>query len=145
MSNAWTLTIDCANPRKLAGFWAEALGYLLPSAPAGFISWPNWFRHHGVPEDEWDDVAQLVDPDGIRPSLSFLKVPESKAGKNRLHIDIQAGSGRQVPAPERAPLILAAAFRLTAAGANVVGRHEAGGELDHLVLTDPEGNEFCIL
>ena len=50
-----------------------------------------------VPEDEWDDGAYVTDPDGVRPGISFLKVPESKVVKNRIHIDVNVGGGRQEP------------------------------------------------
>jgi predicted enzyme related to lactoylglutathione lyase len=41
--------------------------------------------------------------------------------------------------------VVAAVRRLTAAGATVVAEHEMRGRLDHVVITDPEGNEFCVL
>lgn len=129
MATRWALTIDCAHPTELAKFWAMALGYREPPVPNGFDSWPDWLTHHDVPENEWDDGAFLSDPDGIGPTLSLLKVPESKVGKNRLHIDIQAGGGR-------------------AAGGRRCdgdpGRHQRWRP-DHLVMSDPEGNEFCVL
>src|SRR6266511_573160 len=49
----WTLTIDCANPARLADFWSVALGYVLAPPPAGFDTWEEWFVRFGVPEDEW--------------------------------------------------------------------------------------------
>jgi hypothetical protein len=115
MTTRWTLTIDCAHPTELAKFWAVALGYREPPVPNGFDSWPDWLIHHHVPEEEWDDGAYLADPDGIGPTLSLLKVPESKVVKNRLHIDIQAGGGRDAnPWEVRWPRVLAAAERLVA-------------------------------
>lgn len=145
MATRWSLTIDCANPRKLAEFWALALGYTGPPSPEGFASWEAWFTHHNVPEEEWNDGAYLHDPDGVGPKLSFLKVPEPKVAKSRLHLDIQAGGGRQTPWDERWPRVLAAVERLTAAGATVVREYDLDGKPDHIVLTDPEGNEFCVL
>lgn len=88
----WNLTIDCAHPAKLAEFWALALGYTAKPAPAGFGSWEEWFAHHEIPRDEWDQGAYLCDPDGVGPNLSFLHVPESKVVKNRLHLDVQVGA-----------------------------------------------------
>jgi hypothetical protein len=44
--------------------------------PQGFASLPGWFRASGVPPEEWDDGANIEDPGGVRPSISFLKVPE---------------------------------------------------------------------
>jgi hypothetical protein len=146
MTMTWGLTIDCARPGELAEFWGLALGYVQPSAPPGFPSWEEWFRRHDVPEEEWDDGALLVDPDGVGPALSFLRVPESKEVKNRLHLDVKAGGGRDQPWEQRWPRVLAEVERLTAAGATVVRRFDgADGRGDHFWLTDPEGNEFCVV
>jgi hypothetical protein len=129
----------------LAAFWAFALGYVTPPPPTGFPSWEDWLRHHDVPETEWDDGAYLVDPDGIGPKLSFMRVPEAKTAKNRLHLDVQAGGGREVPWEQRWPRVTAAVERLTGAGATVVRQHDLDGRPDHIEMTDPEGNEFCVL
>jgi hypothetical protein len=146
VTTSWTMTVDCADPGRLAGFWALALGYVERPAPEGFDSWEDWLSHHGVPEDEWNGVAHLADPDGVLPSLSFLKVPEPKVAKNRLHIDVQVGGGRDAVAwDQRWPRVLAAVERLTAAGATVLAEVAEGDRPDHLVLADPEGNEFCVL
>jgi hypothetical protein len=145
MSTNWKLTIDCARPAVLAEFWSVALGYVEASAPEGFGSWPEWLTHFGVPEDEWDDGAYIEDPDGARPSISFLKVPESKVVKNRIHLDVHVGGGRQEPWDVRWPRVLDAVTRLTAAGATVIRQDMQDGTPDHMVLADPEGNEFCVL
>jgi hypothetical protein len=91
MTTKWTLTIDCTRPAVLAAFWSVALGYIEASPPEGFGSWQEWLTHVGVPEDEWDDGAYLEDPDGVCPTISFLKVPESKLVKNRVHLDVHVG------------------------------------------------------
>ncbi|MCM2415880.1 MULTISPECIES: VOC family protein [unclassified Streptomyces] len=145
MSTRWSLTIDCEQPARLAQFWALALGYVEKPPPAGFGSWEEWFAHYEVPETEWDDGAYLSDPDGVGPSLSFMKVPETKSVKNRLHLDVQAGGGREVPWEVRWPRVLDALGRLTAAGATLLREHEAQGKPDHLEMADPEGNEFCLV
>ncbi|MEV0775329.1 VOC family protein [Streptomyces sp. NPDC050428] len=145
MSTNWGLTIDCAHPAKLAEFWALALGYVEPPPPAGFASWEAWLTHYEVPEEEWDDGAYLADPDGVKPSMSFLKVPESKVVKNRLHLDLRVGGGRETPWETRWPRVVAEVERLTAAGATVIGEHELGGRPDHVVMADPEGHEFCVV
>ncbi|WP_405608716.1 VOC family protein [Streptomyces sp. NBC_01511] len=145
MSTKWSLTIDCANPSKLAEFWALALGYAEPPPPTGFATWEAWFAHYGVPEEEWDDGAYLADPDGVGPTLSFLKVPESKVVKNRLHLDLRVGGGRQTPWETRWPRVIAEVERLTAAGATVLHEHELKGRPDHVVMADPEGHEFCVV
>ncbi|MFG1645968.1 VOC family protein [Amycolatopsis sp. NPDC049252] len=139
------MTVDCAEPRVLARFWAVALGYIERPPPAGFASWEAWFTDFGVPEEEWDDGAYLTDPEGVLPSLSFLKVPEHKVVKNRVHLDIQAGGGREVDGEMRWERVVEAVARLTAAGATVLHEYETGGRPDHIVMADPEGNEFCVL
>lgn len=145
MATRWSVTIDCANPAKLASFWVLALGYAERPPPAGFGSWEEWMAHHEVPEEEWGDGAFLVDPEGTGASLSFLKVPEPKAAKNRVHLDVQAGGGRETPWEVRWPRVVEAAARLTAAGATVVAEYELQGRPDHFLMADPEGNEFCLL
>jgi hypothetical protein len=145
VATPWTVTVDCASPARLAAFWAEALGYAPKPPPQGFGSWEEWLRSFDVPEDEWDDGAALWDPDGVGPHLSFLRVPEPKAGKNRLHLDVQVGGGRHVPWDERWPRVQELVERLTAAGGTVLAVHDAHGRGDHVVMADPEGNEFCVL
>lgn len=145
MTTKWTLTIDCAHPTELAAFWSTALGYVEASPPEGFGSWPEWLTQLGVPEDEWDDGAALEDSDGLRPSISFLKVPEPKVVKNRVHLDLQVGGGRAQPWEVRWARVMAAVERLTAAGATVIGEDAQDGIPDHVVMADPEGNEFCVL
>jgi hypothetical protein len=145
VASEWSMTIDCEQPAALARFWSLALGYVEQPAPAGFATWREWMVNNDVPENEWGDVAYLADPAGTLPSLSFLRVPERKVAKNRVHIDVKVSGGRASPPAERESRIRAEARRLTAAGASVVSEHLLGGGLDHLVLTDPEGNEFCIV
>lgn len=145
MSTPWALTIDCAHPKALAAFWAQALGYVEKPPPTGFGSWEEWFAHHEVPEEEWDDGAYLADPAGRGPGLSFQKVPEPKTSKNRLHLDVQAGGGRETPWEIRWPRVTGAVERLTAAGGTVIRVHELQGRPDHVEMADPEGHEFCVL
>jgi hypothetical protein len=99
----------------------------------------------GVPEDEWDDGAAIEDPEGLRPGISFLKVPEPKIVKNRFHFDLHVGGGRHLPWDVRWPRVVEAVTRLTAAGASVIRHDPPDGTPDHVVLADPEGNEFCVL
>ena len=145
MTIAWTLTVDCADPALLAAFWKRALGYRDRPAPVGFSSWEVWFEQLGVAEAEWNDGAYIDDPEGKSPGISFLKVPEGKIAKNRMHIDIQAGGGRSESVKKRWPKVLATVADLVAAGAVVVGQYDADGQPDHVVMTDPEGNEFCVV
>lgn len=144
MTAKWGLTIDSARPGAQAEFWALALGYVPAPVPAGFATWEEWYVRFDVPADERDDGAFLSDPEGVGPTLSFLKVPESKVVKNRVHIDVKA-AGRALPFDERWPIVLATVERLVAAGATVIEEVQENGQPDHMVLADPEGNEFCVL
>jgi hypothetical protein len=145
MSIEWTLTIDCASPAIVAQFWKVALGYVDAPPPEGFQTWEQWLTQLRVPQEEWDDGASLVDPDGRLPRLSFLKVPEDKVVKNRMHFDIQVGGGRATPIEVRWPRVMQHVERLVAAGATVIRQDEQAGQPDHVVMADPEGNEFCVL
>ncbi len=145
MATAWTLTFDCAHPATVARFWALALGYVEKPPPAGFETWDDWFDLHDVPAAERDDGAYLSDPDGVAPTLAFLKVPEPKVAKNRVHLDVQVGGGRGTPWEVRWPRVAAAVERLTAAGATVLCEDVWEGRPDNVVMADLEGNEFCVL
>ena len=112
-----SVCVDAHDPAALASFWQSALG---------------WRR---TAED--DDEIVLEPPedspeDGIVPDLLFLKVPDTKAVKNRLHLDLR-------PADQAAEVA-----RLEALGAArvSVGQSDA---VSWVVLADPEGNEFCVL
>jgi Glyoxalase-like domain len=109
------------------------------------VSWPEWLANVGVPPEEWDDGAYIEDPEGVGPGISFLKVPEPKVAENRVHLDVQAGGGRGEPWAVRWPRVTATVERLTAAGATVIREDVQDGTPDHVVMADPEGNEFCVL
>ncbi len=145
MSTAWTITFDCAGPAELAAFWCQALGYVEAAPPAGFATREEWLATVGVPPEEWGDGSYIEDPAGLRPAISFLKVPEAKTAKNRVHLDVQAGGGRGEPQEVRWARVQAAVARLTGAGASVVREDWQDGVPDHFVMTDPESNEFCVV
>ncbi|GES29940.1 VOC family protein [Streptomyces angustmyceticus] len=138
------ITFDCADPAGLAAFWAEALGYRLQDPPAGFDSWEQALAAMGVPPERRNDASAVVDPDGSGPRLFFQRVPEGKQAKNRAHLDVRAAPGLDGDA--RMAALEAAAERLVARGATRLGRHEPAPPLGagHLVMADPEGNEFCL-
>ena len=145
-ATALTLTFDCADARLLATFWATALGYEPAPPPTGWTSWESWFDDMDVPEDERGDGATIVDPTGVRPRIGFIKVPEPKTAKNRLHLDLQVAGGRHVPQETRYARITATVEDLVDAGATVQQEHSGpDGSLDHVVMQDPEGNEFCVV
>jgi catechol 2,3-dioxygenase-like lactoylglutathione lyase family enzyme len=110
------LCIDSTDPAKTAQFWEAALG------------WRRTF-------DEVDQVC--IEPlegspeDGVAPDILFLKVPEGKEVKNRLHLDLR-------PKDQAAEVA-----RLEALGARRVDIGQ--GETSWVVLADPDGNEFCVL
>jgi len=146
MAVSYQLVIDCASPEPLARFWAEALHYVIASPPAGFESWDDFYRSIGVSEDELGIGADRIeDPKGEGPDIWFQVVPERKSIKNRLHIDLHASGGRDLPLETRRERVEAEAARLVALGAT---RKQAIVEegLDHyaVALSDPEGNEFDI-
>ena len=109
------LSVDCDEPWALAQFWSALLG------------WP-------VDDDNSadDNEVGVSPPEAGQVPLLFIKVPEGKSGKNRLHLDLRPDD--QAEEVERA-LSLGAT------------RSQVGqtGEESWVVLADPEGNEFCIL
>ncbi len=140
------LVIDCADPDRLARFWAVALGYVIEPPPAGFGSWDEYWRDVGVPEEELGAGADsIVDPEGRGPRIRFQVVPEPKTIKNRLHIDVHASGGRKVPIEIRRHRVDAEAKRLADLGATVVTELYSDG-IDHyaVAMRDPEGNEFDV-
>jgi hypothetical protein len=98
-----------------------------------------------VPADEWDDGAFIEDPDGVRPDVSFLRVPKPKVVKNRMHFDIHVGGGRQEPFDLGWLRDQAVVDKLVAAGGAVLRVDEPDGTPDHVTMADPEGNEFDVL
>ena len=147
MAARFQLVIDCADPEPLARFWAAALGYELEPPPDGFATWDAYWRDMGVPEDELGGggVDSIVDPDGRGPRIWFQVVPDRKAVKNRLHIDISASGSRADPLETRVRRVDAEAARLVALGATLLGPLDSEG-LDHyaVAMKDPEGNEFDV-
>jgi hypothetical protein len=135
------VTFDATDPDALARFWAEALpGYQLQPPPPGFDSWDAFLADNGVPPEHRNDASAIV---GDGPRVFFQKVPEAKSAKNRVHLDLQAGGGPSVPLDEQRTRIQAEVARLEALGATVVG-HNAEMGVAWTVMTDPEGNEFCV-
>ncbi|MCG5472465.1 VOC family protein [Micromonospora sp. LAH09] len=138
------ITFDCADPAGMAAFWAEALGYRLQGPPGNFETWEQALDAMGVPPENRNDASAVVDPDGAGPRLFFQRVPEPKQVKNRVHLDVRAAPG--LTGDERMAALEAEAQRLTAHGATRLDRHEPAPPMGagHLVMADPEGNEFCL-
>lgn len=149
----WQLTIDCKNPRTMVEFWALALGYEVTPPPQGHATWKEYYLSVGVPAEELADSEdasdRLQDPDGEGPAIWFQPVPEKKAGKNRLHLDLYVGPRRQPLTAERIAAVETKTAELVAAGARIVRQdpeHPDPESDDHLhvLMQDPEGNEFCV-
>ncbi len=87
-------------------------------------------------------MASRVDPAGEGPRLYFQRVPEPKAAKNRVHLDVRV-AGREVRGEERKRLVSEHVERLVQAGATLAWRtDDVRGS--SVTLYDPEGNEFCV-
>ena len=95
------MTFDCADAVAQARFWKQALGCVDSPPPDGWDTWEAFRTDHGVPPEEWDDGATIRDPAGMRPAISFLKVPEPKRAKNRFHLDVKVSGGRHVDPDQR--------------------------------------------
>lgn len=116
------VTFDSADPERLARFWCEVLGYVVPPA---------------------SDGTACIDPSGAGPRLYFQRVPEPKVVKNRLHLDVRVGTG--LVGSERLAALETECTRLVAVGATRVQLLAADDENEScLVMQDIEGNEFCL-
>ena len=143
MSVTVQVTFDAHDPTRLGEFWAFALGYEMDAPPPGFDTWDAALDHFGVPAQERNHAYAVHDPDGVGPRLFFQRVPEAKTAKNRVHLDVRAAPG--LSPEERMPALEARAAELVSRGATRVSRSEPGPmSQGFLVMTDPEGNEFCL-
>ncbi|MEV4426470.1 VOC family protein [Streptomyces sp. R-07] len=135
------VTIDCAEPVRLAAFWCEVLGYVLPPAPEGFGTWEEY--RLSVPIEEQDRYFACSDPSGKGPRVLFQRVPEGKVVKNRVHLDVRAGTG--LVGDERLATLEAECERLVKLGATHLKTLYADGENESCInMQDIEGNEFCL-
>jgi catechol 2,3-dioxygenase-like lactoylglutathione lyase family enzyme len=116
------IVIDCHDPKKLAEFWCAVLDYRIIDENEDEVE----INHGDVTKE---DI--LAGP--IAPSLLFIRVPEDKTVKNRLHLDVNPINVAQEVEVER----------LIGLGARHVDIGQ--GEQSWVVLADPDGNEFCVL
>jgi hypothetical protein len=142
----WQLAIDANNPARLAAFWAEVLGYQ-PSPPID--SDTTWYAHYRARlgnHTAFND--RIFDPAGLGPPIWFQKVPELKAGKNRLHLDVYpTGRDGALTMARRVEIVEARVSELVRLGASVERRtrgDQPGDSYYYVVMRDPEGNEFCV-
>jgi hypothetical protein len=152
MSRQFQVTFDAHDPRTLSSFWRDVLGYVHPGPPGvdlprdadPLAAWDDFLTRAGVPEEQRNTRSALEDPDGPGPRLFFQQVPEDKVAKNRLHLDVRAAPGLQ--GEERMAALEAECDRLVQLGATRVRRYEPAPPLSagFIVMTDPEGNEFCL-
>jgi hypothetical protein len=152
MSHEVQITFDAHDPQALSSFWRDVLGYVHPAPPGvelpegadPLAAWDDFLEQIGVPEEERNTRSAVEDPDGNGPRLFFQQVPEDKIGKNRVHLDVRAAPGLQ--GDERMAALEAECDRLVALGAKRQRRFEIVPPLSNgfIVMTDPEGNEFCL-
>ncbi len=110
------VTLDCADARRLAAFWAAAF--------------------QATTAEEKDDWVVVQPAEGGGPVLGFQRVPEPKTGKNRVHLDVRVTGGVTLE-EEKARLLT-----LGAQAVRLIG-DEPGNT--HWIMQDPEGNEFCLV
>jgi hypothetical protein len=137
---ALQIVFDAADPARVAEFWRQAIGYKYQDPPSGYDSWEEWAKQNGIVDE--GDVAAIVDPEGKRPRFFIQRVPEPKAVKNRLHLDIAVPGAREA-GPNARELLETEAARLLDLGATRVGYQESQYGRS-IVMQDPEGNEFCL-
>ncbi|MQY17038.1 VOC family protein [Nocardia macrotermitis] len=152
MTVEFQVTIDAHDPRALSTFWREALHYIHPAPPGitlppdadPLAAWDEFLTALGIPADQLNTRSAIEDPESRGPRLFFQQVPEPKTTKNRLHLDLRAAPGLQGPA--RMAALESECTRLQALGATRLHRHNPTPPLEsgHIIMADPEGNEFCL-
>ncbi|MEU8486664.1 VOC family protein [Streptomyces sp. NPDC048641] len=135
------VTFDCAEPERVARFWCEVLGYVVPPPPEGFATWGDFERTQ--PPERQGAGFVCMDPTGVGPRMYFQRVPEGKVVKNRVHLDVRVATGLE--GEERLAALEAECARLVPLGA-VRGQLLLADEYNEscLVMQDIEGNEFCL-
>jgi len=136
------VTVDCADPHKLADWWAETLGWQVESQDEDFIR-RMISECHAVDDDTtlhngklvWREGAAITHPKGTAraPRMLFQLVPEAKTVKNRLHLDVRIGADG----------VDAVVAGLVARGATKLHTGHQGPHM-WVTVADPEGNEFCV-
>jgi hypothetical protein len=135
MAAPFQITIDCMDADLMCRFWSIALGYVEEPPPAGYLSWEDFLRANHITVPPNGSIGAIVDPDDIGPRILFLRVPEKKQVKNRVHLDIRTARTDDAKETKVA--------ELKQAGAVEVRRVDEHGQW-WMVMADPEGNEFCV-
>ncbi|MCP9959369.1 VOC family protein [Streptomyces sudanensis] len=117
------LAVDCRDPERLAAFWCEVLDFRVLDRREGLVEIGS-----RVPAVEEVRARQTA------PTLVFLRVPEGKTVKNRLHLDVSPVDGSTEDE----------VARLLGLGATRADVGQGPGR-SWVVMADPEGNEFCVL
>lgn len=106
--------------------------------------WDDFLARADVPAEQRNSRSAIEDPSGDEPRLFFQQVPEDKIAKNRVHLDVRAAPSLQ--GAERMAALEAECDRLVALEATRVRRLEPDPPMEPglIVMTDPEGNEFCL-
>ncbi|WP_336214683.1 VOC family protein [Nonomuraea sp. LPB2021202275-12-8] len=110
------VTIDCADPYELGSWWSRATGLPL-----------------GEGDQPGDDEVMLRTKQD--PFLLFIRVPEGKTVKNRLHLDVNGTEGRTRDQEVE---------RLLGLGATIFDDRRTAEGVGWVTMRDPEGNEFCV-
>ena len=134
------VAIDCTDPHALADWWAEALRWEVEPQDESFIR-SMIEQGHATDDDTtthrgrlvWRTGAAINPPGSSGPRVLFHAVPEDKAGKNRVHLDLRPTG--DVEAERR---------RLLDLGATELWTGNEGPQHTWVTMADPEGNEFCI-
>ncbi|WP_405182267.1 VOC family protein [Nocardia sp. NBC_01377] len=152
MSRDIQVTFDAHDPRALSTFWRDVLGYIHPGPPGvdlpadadPLAAWDEFLARIGVPPEQRNSRSAIEDPQGRGPRVFFQQVPEDKVAKNRVHLDVRAAPGLE--GQDRMAALEAESDRLVGLGATRLRRQEPAPPMEagFIVMTDPEGNEFCL-
>ncbi|GAA4250626.1 VOC family protein [Dactylosporangium darangshiense] len=116
------VTFDCHDPHRLAAFWAAVLGYRVIEDKGEHVEIASW-----------EPTVEAVRREPMPSTVMFIRVPEDKVVKNRVHMEVMPFDASQDDEVER--LIGLGARRID------IGQ----GEQSWVVMADPEDNEFCVL
>ena len=137
------VTFDCADPDRLAHFWADCSATSSTHRPRATTRGRRGSPSRASPRRTGTWRARCPTRRGEGPRIFLQRVPEPKQVKNRVHLDVNVGGPRGTPDDERRTAVDAAVDRALGLGATKVRLVEERGER-HYVMQDPEGNEFCL-